>query len=195
MDIIYLSALAGAVHVLAPDHWLPASIVAWQRGWSISKTIFFALAIFVLHVAMGAAIYFSFSWLFAGLESFDFFLFSVVLVFSVMLLRLLRFSSVAQVFRSGPRGFWPLLSVFLLLGPCETIIPILIKSHQLGIGYKLPLLVFGAGTVIAGMFLVLVGRLLWNRPFLLPLGVTFGSKRAALVPVVACLLIGIKAIL
>ncbi len=43
---ITLSFLAGAAHVLAPDHWMPGSVVAWQRGWGFIKTSLFSLGIF-----------------------------------------------------------------------------------------------------------------------------------------------------
>ena len=56
--LLLLSAFAGAIHVLSPDHWMPASILAWQRGWKLSKVSSFAAGVLLVHVALGFVVFF-----------------------------------------------------------------------------------------------------------------------------------------
>ncbi|OFZ81162.1 MAG: hypothetical protein A3K03_10675 [Bdellovibrionales bacterium RIFOXYD1_FULL_44_7] len=193
--MLVLSALAGAVHVLAPDHWLPASVLAWQRGWTFTKSSLFALFTFVIHLLAGVLIYFCFDSVLSGLQSTRLFAFSFILVFLVMTIRLLRFSRIKDIFRTGPRGLWAVFSVLSLIGPCESIIPILIKAKQMGIGYLLTILTFSLGTMIVGMASVVTGRYLWNRPLWLPRGISWSARGTALVPIAAGLAVGLSAIL
>src|SRR4051794_27706104 len=55
--LIFLSALAGGLHVLAPDHWVPSSLLSWQRGWRFPRAALFAALAFVAHVGSGFLIY------------------------------------------------------------------------------------------------------------------------------------------
>jgi hypothetical protein len=193
--MIVLAALAGAVHVLAPDHWLPASVVAWQRGWSLSRSAAFAALTFLVHLVLGVVIYFSFDSILAEQEASRLFAFGMILVFSVMIVRMLRFSRLREVVRAGPNSSWGLFAVISLLGPCESVIPILIKARQLGIGYLIPSVSFLAGTMVVGMACVVAGRLLWNRPLWLPRGISWARSRSAILPAVAGLALGLTAIL
>lgn len=193
--VLALSALAGAVHVLAPDHWLPASVLSWQRGWSLKRSAFFAAIAFLIHVLLGLAIYFGFESFFAKLESTVLAVFGTILVVSVMAIRLIRFSRLREVLRAGPNSVWGYFAVISLLGPCEAIIPIFVRARHLGIGYLTPFLAFSLGTVVAGVASVLVGRVLWNRPLWLPRGITWAHSRTAMVPVIAGLALGLTAIL
>lgn len=186
-----LSALAGALHVLAPDHWVPASILTWQRGWRPGRTALFTGLIFLAHVLLGIVIYFAFEDLMSQVSGTNLLLFSLILIVAVAAVRGVRFSRIREVLRAGRSGVWGLLMVVSLLGPAECIIPILIKANQLGTGYLLPLVAFFSGTVIAGLILVISGQNLWNRPLLFPRNFQTVNRRFALVPVVATLAIGI----
>ena len=190
--LVLLAALAGAAHVLAPDHWLPASLLAWQRRWSFTKLSSFSLLAYVLHVAFGFFIFFFGIRFFRGVPASDLFAFSLILIVTIMIFRALRFSKIIEVQRTSPRNVWALLSVFSLLGPAESVIPILIKADQLGLGYALPLLAFLAGTVVTGTLAMLLGRAAWNRPFWLPRGLEMAHRKMAAFPVVILVAIGIS---
>jgi hypothetical protein len=190
-----LSVLSGAVHMLAPDHWLPASVVAWQRGWGYRRTVGFAALAHLSHVLLGVLIFFAFDPILLGLDPSRLFRFTLGLVLVVMAIRLVRFSRVREVLRAGPSSAWGIVAVFSLLGPCESVIPILIKSHQLGTGYLLPVAAFVLGSWIAGSSLVLAGRVLWDRPFWLPRSVNWAWRVPAILPVAASLGLGLRAIL
>jgi len=193
--LLVLSMLSGAVHVLAPDHWLPASVLAWKRGWSLRKSAVFAAVILTFHVLLGAAIYFCLEDWLEQIRTPALYGFGVALVFLVMILRLIRFSRIREVLRAGPKSNWGIFAVLSLLGPCESIIPVFIKSGQLRVGYLLPGIAFLFGTLISGWICILLGRTLWDRPLWLPRGVTWAFRRGTLVPVAAGLAVGLGLIL
>jgi hypothetical protein len=193
--VFVLSVLAGAVQVLAPDHWLPASVLAWQRGWSIFRSMAFAFFAFVLHLSLGLLIYFVCNPFLNHLNSASLFVFALALILTSMGLRMFRFSRIREVLGAGPRSTWGFFAVFSLLGPAEAIIPILVRSGQIGIGYLTPTLAFGFGTVTVGLVCVVVGRLLWNKPLWLPRGIYWARKRIAVIPVAAGLVVGLTVIL
>jgi hypothetical protein len=193
--MIILAAMAGAVHVLVPDRWFPASVVAWQRGWSYRKTALVGFSAFLVHLIAGAGLYFLFKKAFFALSPNVLFWIVLFLVFGVMVFRLFRFLKFRDVFSSKPRGWWGVLAVFVLLGPCEALIPILIKAGQLGIGYVMPILAFSFGTVLVGLAGVLVGRGFWNRPALLPRWMILSDRGIILVPAFVGLAVGLSAIL
>lgn len=189
--LILLSALAGAVHVLAPDHWLPASVHAWQRGWSMRRTILLSVGAYLAHLALGILLYFLFAPWLVRIHPQSLFVFSLLFVFLIMTVRYLRFSKIREVFR-GARSSWALLSVLLLLGPCECIIPVLAKAGRMGVGYPVAVAAFSLGTIVSGTALVVAGRLLWNKPLWLPRGFSLGERRVALVPLMAAGVMGLS---
>lgn len=195
ISMMLLAALAGAVHVMAPDHWMPTSILSWQRGWTWPRTVAFATGSFLLHILMGVAIFYGFHPFLMMLDSHFLLGFGLFLVVSVMFLRLVRFSRIQEVLRSGSQSIWGSFATLSLLGPCESIIPILIKSGQLGMGYATPLLAFALGTVVAGCAAVLSGHLMWNRPLGLPLGLAWAQRSSAVLPVIAGLTAGLGVLL
>lgn len=193
--VMTLSSAAGAVHVLAPDHWLPASVLAWQKGWSVWRTLFFALGVFTLHVLLGVLAFLGLNHWLLAIDSHWLLGFGVALVSVVMVIRMMRFSRVSEVLRTGRGSIWGALTVMSLLGPCEAVIPILIKAGHLGVGYLLPALSFLGGTVLGGLVLVLSGKVLWNRPMWLPLGLDWARRREVALPVVAVLALGLSALI
>ena len=191
MNIILLAGLVGAAHVLAPDHWFPTSILSWQRRWSISRSALFALAIYGLHAALGLMIYFLFNHVFEKLNSGRLLAFSVILVVSVSLVRIIRFPRVREVLASGHNGPWGLFVAISLLGPAESLIPILIKSGHSGVGYLAPALSFLIGTMAMGTLSVFLGSMFWDRPHGLPLGMNWAFRGGAVVPVLAGVAVGL----
>lgn len=188
---LVLCGLAGAFHAIAPDHWVPGSILSWQRAWSVRRVLAFCGFSYALHVALGALLYFVSFGVLEHLSPPQVFGFSVFLVAVVALLRGLRFSRLREVLRNGKNGVWGFFSALSLLGPSESLVPVLVKAHHLGAGYLTPVLAYFAGTFLAGAFLVLWGRKAWNRPLWLIRGMEWAQKRVAVVPVVAGLGIGL----
>jgi hypothetical protein len=193
--IMALSAMAGAVQVLAPDHWLPLSVLAWQRGWTLVRSLVAAIFSLTLHLAAGVGVFFCLEKILLALESSRLFTFSLVLVFGVLVLRVVRFSRINEVIRTGPASAWAFVSILSLLGPCEAIVPILAKGKLLGMGYLPVIIAFGAGTLLAGSVAVVLGRMAWNKPLYLPRGVQLGYRGTALVPLAAGLAVGLSVIL
>jgi hypothetical protein len=193
--LFLLSALAGALHVLAPDHWVPASILSWRRCWSPVRAGLFAAFALTLHVLMGVGVYFLFDEQLKTLDPDRLFPYALALVVGVMLLRGLRFSRIREVQRVGTHSLWGLMAVLSFLGPCESIIPIFLKSSSLGAGYLLPLLAFWIGTVSMGVALVLSGRFVWNRPLWLIRSFDWANQRIAVVPVAVGVALGLRYLL
>jgi len=69
-----------------------------------------------------------------------------------------------EAFLAGPQSKRGILASWSLLGPAETLIPVVLKASQLGHGYLLPVVCYAAGTLLAGDFLVMAGRRMWNQP-------------------------------
>ena len=179
----------------APDHWVPASILSWQRRWRPAVSAAFAAAALALHVLLGAGLYFIFDEPLRALNPDRLFPYSLAFVVVVMLARGLRFSRIRDMQRVGPHSWWGAFAVLSLLGPCESIIPIFLKSASLGVGYLLPLLAFLAGTTVAGVGLILFGRFFWDRPLWLIRAFDRANQRAAILPIVVGVALGLRFIL
>ena len=79
--IIFFFMVLGALHVLGPDHWLPASVLAWQKKWKFSKTILFSIVAFFSHVLTGYLLFLVFQkWVHASAPA-QLFLFAPILMF------------------------------------------------------------------------------------------------------------------
>lgn len=193
--LVSLSAFAGALHVLAPDHWVPLSILGWQRRWSPRRAALFTAGALTLHVLLGAAIYFVFDGRLRALNPARIFPYSLALVAGVMCLRGLRFSRIRDVQRMGTHAWWGWVAVLSLLGPCESLLPIFLKSASLGVGYLVPLAAFWLGTVSAGVALGLTGRFLWDRPLWLISAFDRANQRLAVLPVAAGVVLGLRYLL
>jgi len=50
------AATVGALHTLAPDHWVPVAAVSRARGWSLARTARIALVCGFGHVTVSAAL-------------------------------------------------------------------------------------------------------------------------------------------
>jgi hypothetical protein len=190
--LLLLSALTGAVHVLAPDHWFPASVLTWQRNLTFIPTFLLSFFIYLIHMLLGAAIYFIFLPFFHQLRSDFLFPFTLILLFSGLFLRLSRFPRLEEVLRSGTSSSWGFFVVISLLWPCESLIPILIKSGKGDIGYLLPFLAFFGGTVISGYTAIWVGQYFWKRPALFSQSLAWANQKNAALPVLLVLTVGLS---
>jgi hypothetical protein len=166
-----LCAFGGLVHVLAPDHWVPASILSWKRGWRFREVALFSIIAYLAHVGLGFGVFSLLIRYLSRLPSAAFLPFSLILIGSVALIRGIRFRKIPDVLRTESRGFWGLLTVLSLLGPCESIIPIMVKAKLIGVGYLLPFTSFFFGSLLGGILLVQSGKAIWNRPLWLPRGI------------------------
>jgi len=193
--IVLLAILFGGLNVFSPDRWLPASVLAWQKGWKISRTIsFLGIALFS-HVLTGYLLFLLFQNIgnrigqkfSVDMGASSLFLFALGLMFFITLARRLRFPRIQEAFRVGQKGAWGSFIVFSLLGPCEVIVPIFVKAKSLGVGYLIPFLAFLTGTWITGIGLVAISKTIWNRPLGLPQGVDWAYRKCLALPVFTCL--------
>lgn len=191
---VAMAGLAGAVHVLSPDHWLPASVLSWQRGWGVRKTTRFAFAVLLGHVVLGALIFFVANPFIRHLGANVQMGIGLAWVALGLLFRMLRFSRIGEVLRGGPRSRWGMLTVMTLLGPCESIFPVLVKAGLLGIGYPAAIAAYLGGTLLVGGAFVVGARLLWDRPLWLPRGVSWAYRPVSIFPVGAGMALGLAVI-
>src|SRR4051812_9144892 len=115
--LMLLSAMAGALHVVAPDHWFPASLLAWRLGWSNRKALLLTAAALAGHVIFGLILYFGFHDFLQAFATARLFSFTLALVCLVGLIRAFRFAKVEDVFRSRADSRWQLWTIVSLLGP------------------------------------------------------------------------------
>ncbi|MGZ8867868.1 MAG: hypothetical protein ACXW2P_05955 [Thermoanaerobaculia bacterium] len=55
LTLILTAATVGSLHALAPDHWVPFSVLGRARGWSAGRTIRLTLVCGLGHVTVSAA--------------------------------------------------------------------------------------------------------------------------------------------
>jgi hypothetical protein len=178
--LLAISFLLGAVHVLAPDHWVPLSLQVWQRSWDASRIRSVAAQFFLLHVLTGllAALILS-EWA-SSLGDDTLFGFSLAVVVGFAGFRFLRFSRLREAFLAGPQSKRGLLAAWSLLGPAESLIPVVLKSNQIGQGFWQPAAAYALGTLLAGTALVSIGRRIWNQPRLLAQAYAWVSRLSPL---------------
>ena len=189
--LVLVSFVVGGLHMLAPDHWVPLSLLSWQKGWSTRRTRNTALELLASHLLLGLLLALMLAEWTSGLRGRELLAFSLALVAAVTLLRVFRFSRLQEAFASGPYSKRGLLAAWSLLGPAESLIPIVLRSNELGAGYLLAFAAYSAGTVLAGLWLVFAGRALWNRPWSLPRSWKLLQRSAPVIPVLAFLLTGL----
>ncbi len=171
-----IALLLGGVHVLSPDHWVPLSLQSWQRGWNLKRTLGVALQLILLHVTLGllAALVLG-EWA-RGLGTNGLFAFSLVMLLVMSIARFLRFSKLREAFLAGPNSKRGLVAAWSLLGPAESLVPVVMKSLQSGESWLLPVLAYTAGSIVSGCVLVFWGRRLWNQPAVLARGYLWVSR-------------------
>ena len=117
--LVLVAFLIGALHMVAPDHWVPLSLLSWQKGWSSRKTRFTTLQLLVSHLITGLLLALVLGQWAAGMAEGDLLLFSLLLVGAVTVVRVFRFSRLQEAFSSGPYSKRGVLAAWSLLGPAE----------------------------------------------------------------------------
>lgn len=164
--LVLISFLVGVIQTFSPDHWVPLSLMSWKKRWDTWKNIGVVGVSFFFHILSGFFIFLLFrNWL-LQLSWQKLLILSEVSLLTAASLRWFRFTQRKNVLVIGQNQVWGGLTVLSLLGPSESLVPILVKSHQMGTGYLLPLIFFGVGSWLAGVLLVRIGKFVWNRPLL-----------------------------
>jgi hypothetical protein len=164
-SFLALSFAVGFLHAVTPDHWMPYSLRAWQRSRSAISTALGLVPWIGIHLALGLVLFVAIRpFVDLGGEAETIFSFSVVFVLLAICVRSFRYSRLIEAQRSGPRGAWGAYAMVSLLGPAESLVPILIQARHWGVSLWPPFLAYSAGTSVALGILVLAGRWAWNRP-------------------------------
>jgi hypothetical protein len=190
--LVLVAFLIGALHMLAPDHWVPLSLLSWQKGWGSRRTRSTTLQLLASHLVVGLLLALVLAQWADGMADDDLLLFSLLLVGAVTIVRVFRFSRLQEAFSSGPYSKRGVLAAWSLLGPAESLIPIVLRSNELGAGFLSPFLAYAVGTLLVGTWLVFWGRSLWNRPLILPRGWMLMQRSAPVIPLLAFVLTGIS---
>jgi hypothetical protein len=186
--------------VFSPDHWVPASLMGWQQGWKSQKTAGVGAGLLGIHAILGGLLFLGVRpalELLAEVSSPSqadqvTLAASLVLVSVFALVRALRFPEFTQVFSMKGNARWKVLRSLSFLGPAEVLVPILLKSGQLGSGYLIPLLAFLAGSWGVGLPLAVWGNRLWNQPWRLPRVLGQAQNRSlALIPSALSILVAL----
>jgi hypothetical protein len=188
--LLCLAFIAGAVQASAPDHWVPSSLLAWKRHWSSSRLQGFLFGALALHLALGVGLYFLMRPAFHRWGDQRAFLFAVAFLFGLVLMRSFRFPGLSGLFRSQGSIGAGVVTSLLLLGPSESLVPVMIKGHQLGSGYLLPSLAFAFGTLSVALGLAARGRRMWSRPLWLTRTLAWAHQKSTALPVGVALLVG-----
>ena len=188
--LLILSFAVGAIHVLAPDHWIPTSVFAWQRRWNLFILAPFAAGALLLHTISGAAVYFLLRAQIERLDSTTLFAFTMGWLGLAATVRAIRFSSAQNAIYSNSQPLWGILSLLGLLGPAESLLPILFRASHLGGGFALPIACYLAGTWACGILLMAGGRFLWDRPLWFSRSAELAGRKLAAFPVATGLAVG-----
>jgi hypothetical protein len=181
---IGLACFAGAIHMVSPDHWVPFSVMSWQRGWRFPRLFGASLLLSLAHVGLAFLIYLALQFFLNPIPASSLVIFAGVLVATLALVRTLRFDRIGEVFGGGGRkkSVYGLSTVLSLLGPSEVLLPILMKARMIGVARETVLAGFTLGTLSAILFLALASHLAWNQPSRLPRLLSLTRSRFALAP-------------
>jgi hypothetical protein len=146
-----------------------------------------------MHVGFGALLFFGINPVLSlFLSSQELMICSAFLVLASLGIRFLRFSKFLPAFRHARSGVWGFFLLAGLLGPAESIIPILFKFKMLGMGFGIPIASYALGTISAGVGLLIYGRVSLNEPqWLARRFSAIGSRRMA-VPAYGALVLGVS---
>lgn len=161
----------------------------------MGKTIGLSLLALGFHLLLGFSIYLAIRPVLLSFDSRWLFPVSVGIVILAAGLRSARFNRIREVLRLGPNRLWTMASVLSLLGPCESLIPVMVKGHNLGIGYLSAAAAFALGTVLSGVLVIAMGRSLWNQPNKLNQIICWALRRRSAAPAALVVAIGIIFIL
>lgn len=186
-----LAFVAGAAQTLAPDHWFPLAVMSWQRGWGRRTSLLRTGSLLILHVALGAALFFLLEPFWDQFSSKVALRIAIGVVVLGVFVRAYRLVRIREVARGGVSGRWALYASISLLGPSEALLPVMVKARELGTGYLLPVAAFGFGTVLVGAYLVFQSRTLISKPMGLPRVLGFAEASLSVLPTVMALTFGI----
>ncbi len=185
------AAVCGAIQMVAPDRWMPASVFVWRRGWKFSKLAGFSLMSGSAHVLLGLVLYLALAKCFALVPENSLGVFSLLFLGAIGTLRAIRFSRFREVLFRDSHSTHIVGALISLVGPSEMIIPVLMKAHM----DEAPLLpvvgAFWVGTCLAGVFGLVIARARWNQPMALPSAVQWAQSRMAAIPMAAGAVVGL----
>jgi hypothetical protein len=190
-----LTALAGGVTALSPDHWLPLSLVSWKQEWDPRTTAIKTVRLLSFHVLFGAAVYGVGRSAWSRIPSDQLFLTSLLLVTGAAVLRSFRFQKIFEILRLGKGSRYGESISRSLLGPCETLLPVMIKANHLHLSEIGVLAVFWLGALLFGVIAVRTSHSLWDRPQALPIEVAWAQRRLTAIPVMLSAVIAASAVL
>jgi len=184
-----VTALLGAFHTLSPDHWVPLSVLSWQRGLTRKQIAFQSLQLVALHLALAGGLFVVLSPILSAssLGSATILRIGAALVAAVVVIRMRRLERMVEVFRGGFSGKGALWTTFSLLGPAESLVPLMIKAKAdgvtvLGVAGLYGLLTYGTLTGLA-----LLGHRYWSDPTRLARGVSLVLRPSFAFPLAAAL--------
>ncbi len=159
MMLLFSSLMVGALHALAPDHWLPFVALSRAQSWSTRKTALVTFIAGIIHVSSSliiglAGIYLGRSisvvnhWEWVRGEWFSFLLIGFGITYMVWAIKQSNKRKVEEArSQKGEMFYWIYFAIFVL-GPCEPLIPFLFLSAGKGIGQIVPVvLLFGTATL------------------------------------------------
>ena len=175
MELLLLSAFAiGALHALAPDHWLPFVALARVQQWSKLKTSYSVLLAGLGHVsssvvirlvaiAIGMATEHVSRWEAIRGDAASLLLIGFGLAYMVWGLKQAGRKHTHVHERTRTISYWTLF-VLTIFGPCEPLIPLLFASSAYGwVNVLFVVSVFSAVTI--AMMMIQVHAALWGVSF------------------------------
>jgi hypothetical protein len=183
--------LLGAAHMLSPDHWMPVSIQAWQKSWSSKFTSSVSALVVSFHVLSGFILFFIFQKLFFLLNSNGLIYFTIAWIAVFTFVRSWRFSQLQMILWGAPKLSSKIFTLFAFIGPAESLIPVLIKSHMLPANILPTFFCFWLGSLASGVPLMIFGQLWTDRPMALPQEMVWAQKKLIAIPTALATAVGL----
>lgn len=191
MDLLVFAAIAGAIQMVAPDRWMPTSVLAWQKGWRTTTLLRFSLFSSSVHLVLGFLIYELIALLPISLTSESLGIFTLIFLGIIGAIRAFRFSGVRELLFRSSDSRRAVYSILSLLGPSEMVAPVLLKARSQGMPLVPMLVAMLFGSWIAVFPILSIARASWSRPMALPSAVQWSRSRMAALPMLAGALVGI----
>ena len=191
--LLFSAFVVGALHALAPDHWLPFVALSRAQSWSTRKTALVTFVAGIIHVCSslilglaGISLQRSLAevirWEGLRGEWFSFLLIGFGLIYMLWAFKQSNKKKIEEMrSRENEIVYWIYFSIFVL-GPCEPLIPFLFLSVNKGAAQMFPVVMFfGAATLMvmtAAACAALRGfeRIKLPKTFALNPGVAAGAK-------------------
>ena len=183
--------LLGAAHMLSPDHWVPISIQAWQKSWNSQFTSLIGVFTISFHVFSGLVLFYIFQKFFLNLSPNGVIFFTILWIGFFTYLRAQRYSKLQTILWGGPTLVSKIFTLFIFIGPAESLIPVLIKAKMLPAALFPTLICFWAGSLASGIPLIVFGQLLTDRPLALPQQIAWAQKKLLSLPTAIATVVGL----